>query len=194
MAVRAEVGAVDQHDLVAPRAECRSVLARHLLIFGAAVMPLEPGEAGPPARPLHFLRLRNAAILPEYAHPGEDAALDLRACEGATVPPLGRVAVPTGWALGLPPGHVGLVLPRSGQALRRGLFLANPPGCIDPGYRGEVTVAVFNANADLTLEIAAGERIAQLLVVPFPAWRPTEVASLDETARGDGGFGSTGSN
>ena len=152
---------------------------------------LEP-PAGAPAPELSFVRLDPAAVLPSYAHPGEDAALDLHAAGEVSVPPLGRVAVGTGWALAVPAGHVGLVLPRSGQALRRGLFVANSPGCIDPGYRGEVTVAVFNANPDRTLVVEAGERIAQLVVLPLPVWAPVEHDAHDPTERGAAGFGSTG--
>jgi dUTP pyrophosphatase len=100
--------------------------------------------------------------------------------------------VPTGLAVAIPEGHAGLVLPRSGLASRRGLTLANAPGLIDPGYRGEIIVAVVNLDTREKVEIARGDRIAQLVVVPLAPVRPVEVAELTETTRGEGGFGSSG--
>lgn len=100
--------------------------------------------------------------------------------------------VPTGLAVAVPEGHAGLVLPRSGLASRRGLTLANAPGLIDSGYRGEITIAVVNLDPSEKVEIRRGDRIAQLLVVPMALVDPVEVAELPVSHRGAGGFGSTG--
>jgi dUTP pyrophosphatase len=141
---------------------------------------------------LPFVRVRPEGRLPEAQHPG-DAGLDLRAAEGVTVKPGERALVPTGVAVAIPDGHAGLVLPRSGLAARRGLTLANAPGLIDAGYRGEVICAVVNLDPHEAVEIAAGDRIAQLVVVALPTVTPGLVDELPPTARGEGGFGSTGS-
>ncbi|GIU96490.1 MAG: hypothetical protein KatS3mg013_0293 [Actinomycetota bacterium] len=140
---------------------------------------------------LPFLRLRPDAELPRPQHPG-DAGLDLRAAEGVTVGPGERAMVPTGVAVEIPDGHAGLVLPRSGLAARRGLTLANAPGLIDAGYRGEVIVAVVNLDREEPVVIEPGDRIAQLVVVPVTSVRPRWAEVLSATRRGDGGFGSTG--
>jgi len=100
--------------------------------------------------------------------------------------------VPTGLAVAIPAGHAGLVLPRSGLASRQGLTLANSPGLIDEGYRGEIIVAVVNLDPDQPVEIRKGDRIAQLVVVPFAGIEPAEVAELPQSSRGEAGFGSTG--
>src|ERR671911_1627003 len=117
---------------------------------------------------LLFRRVRPEGELPSAHHPG-DAGLDLRAAEGVTVKPGERAMVPTGVAVAIPDGHAGLVLPRSGLASKRGLTLANAPGLIDAGYRGEVICAVVNLDPHEAVEIAAGDRIAQLVVVGLPA-------------------------
>jgi dUTP pyrophosphatase len=140
---------------------------------------------------LPFTRVRPEARLPEAQHPG-DAGLDLRAAVGVTVKPGERAMVPTGVAVAIPEGHAGLVLPRSGLALKRGLTLANAPGLIDAGYRGEVVCAVVNLDPHEAVEIAPGDRIAQLVIVKLPAVSPMWAEALPETARGVGGFGSTG--
>jgi dUTP pyrophosphatase len=100
--------------------------------------------------------------------------------------------VPTGVAVAIPDGHAGLVLPRSGLASKKGLTLANAPGLIDAGYRGEVVCVVVNLDPHEAVEIASGDRIAQLVIVALPAVSPVIVEDLPETARGAGGFGSTG--
>ena len=100
--------------------------------------------------------------------------------------------VPTGLTVAVPEGHAGLVLPRSGLASRRGLTLANAPGLIDSGYRGEITIAVVNLDPADKVEIRKGDRIAQLLVVPMALVEPVEVQELPASHRGEGGFGSTG--
>jgi dUTP pyrophosphatase len=140
---------------------------------------------------LRFRRLRDEASLPTAQHAG-DAGLDLRAAEGAKVEPGERAMVPTGVAVAIPAGHAGLVLPRSGLATRHGLTLANAPGLIDAGYRGEVIVAVVNLDREQPVVIEAGDRIAQLVVVEVPDVQPTWADELSPSARGVGGFGSTG--
>jgi len=140
---------------------------------------------------LPFRRLDPTVPLPEYAHPG-DAGLDLRANADAVVGPGERAMIPTGLAVAIPEGHAGLVLPRSGLASRQGLTLANAPGLIDAGYRGEIVCAVVNLDGKLPVKIARGDRIAQLVVVPFVQARPEAVDELPETSRGADGFGSTG--
>jgi len=135
-------------------------------------------------------RLRPDAVLPSYAHPG-DAGLDLTAVEAVTLAPGERTAVPTGLAVAIPVGWVGLVHPRSGLARRHGLTVANAPGTIDAGYRGEVQVLLINLGAD-TVQLPAGERVAQLLLQSVGRARVVEADDLGETARGAGGFGSTG--
>jgi dUTP pyrophosphatase len=140
---------------------------------------------------LEFRRLDPAVALPRRARDG-DAGLDLQANASVKVGPGERAMVPTGLAVAIPPGHAGLVLPRSGLASRQGLTLANAPGLIDPGYRGEIIVAVINLDPQVPVEIQPGDRIAQLLVVPFAQVEPVEVPELPPTGRGEGGFGSTG--
>ena len=140
---------------------------------------------------LPFVRTRPEGQLPQTQHPG-DAGLDLRAAEGLTVKPGERAMVPTGVAVAIPDGHAGLVLPRSGLASKKGLTLANAPGLIDAGYRGEVVCAVVNLDPHEAVEISAGDRIAQLVIVALPGVSPLLVEELPESSRGAGGFGSTG--
>ena len=129
--------------------------------------------------------------LPEYAHEG-DAGLDLRASEDVSLGPGERAAVPTGIAIALPEGHAGFVLPRSGRALKEGLGLANAPGLIDSGYRGELKVIVVNLDPTSTIDIKRGDKIAQLVVQRVESPTIEVVGELPDTARGAGGFGSTG--
>jgi dUTP diphosphatase len=98
-----------------------------------------------------------------------------------------------GIAIAVPPGHAGLVLPRSGNAARHGIALVNSPGLIDAGYRGEVRVLLLNTDRSEPFEIEIGDRIAQLLITPFAEATPHEVSELEQTLRGEGGFGSSGS-
>ena len=136
-------------------------------------------------------RLRPDARLPLRAHPG-DAGLDLVAVEACHLEPGGRAAVPTGLAVAVPEGHAGLVLPRSGLARKHGVTVANAPGLIDAGYRGELVVLLVNLGAE-PFRIDAGDRIAQLVVVPVALATPVEVDELPPSdGRGAGGFGSTG--
>lgn len=129
--------------------------------------------------------------LPGRAHPG-DAGLDLRSAADVVVAPGARALVPTGIAVAIPDGHAGLVLPRSGMASKLGLTLANAPGLIDAGYRGEVVLAVVNLDREQAVSIARGDRVAQLVVVAVPEAVPVVVEDLPDTSRGVDGFGSTG--
>jgi len=140
---------------------------------------------------LPFKRVRPEGALPSSQHDG-DAGLDLRAAVDATVKPGERVMVPTGVAVAIPDGHAGLVLPRSGLASKQGLTLANAPGLIDAGYRGEVICSVVNLDREEAVEIRTGDRIAQLVIVAVPAVAAVWADELRESRRGEGGFGSTG--
>ena len=164
---------------------------------------MTPTPGAPPAAPptLGVLRLANhdpALPLPDYATEGA-AGMDLRAClapddrrHGLKLPTLGRVLVPTGLAVAVPHGHAGLVVPRSGLARRHGVTVANAPGLIDAGYRGELMVLLVNLGRE-THRIEAGDRIAQLVVAPVALPAPHEVSELPPSdGRGAGGFGSTG--
>ena len=129
--------------------------------------------------------------LPSYARAG-DAALDLASNVDVELGPGERALVPTGLAVAIPEGYAGLVLPRSGRASREGLTLANSPGLIDSGYRGELTCSVVNLDRERSVKIARGDRIAQLLIVPIPPVEPSWVEVLPPSERGEGGFGSSG--
>ncbi|HZV18218.1 MAG TPA: dUTP diphosphatase [Sphingobium sp.] len=128
--------------------------------------------------------------LPAYATAGA-AGMDVVSAEDVTLPSMGRHAVATGLAMAIPVGYEVQVRPRSGLALKHGISLANTPGTIDSDYRGELKVILINLGAE-PFEIRRGDRIAQLVVTPVQIGRMIEVADLDETARGIGGFGSTG--
>jgi len=136
------------------------------------------------------VRLDGGLPLPAYAKSG-DAGLDLRASESATLEPGERRLVPTGLAVAIPEGHAGFVLPRSGLAMHRGVTVLNAPGLIDSGYRGEIKVLLINHGAE-AVSIDRGERIAQLVVQPVARARLVEEERLPDSARGEGGFGSTG--
>jgi dUTP pyrophosphatase len=140
---------------------------------------------------IEFRKLDPDVALPRRARDG-DAGLDLQANDTLKVGPGERAMVPTGLAVAIPPGHAGLVLPRSGLASGPGLTLANSPGLIDEGYRGEILLAVVNLDPDQPVEIRKGDRIAQLLVLPFAQVEPAEVDELPPSSRGEAGFGSSG--
>jgi dUTP pyrophosphatase len=140
---------------------------------------------------LRVRRLDPRAILPQRQHPG-DAGLDLCALEAQTIGPGERAKVSTGIAIELPPGHAGWVVPRSGLAARHGIAIVNAPGLIDEGYRGEVAVLLLNTDREAPFEVEAGQRIAQLVVAPVATMGVTEADELADSARGAGGFGSTG--
>ena len=143
------------------------------------------------------MRLPHGKDLPLPSYQSEHAAgLDLIAAVPSDAPlqlaPGARALVPTGIAIALPEGHEAQVRPRSGLAVRHGVTVFNAPGTIDADYRGEVQVLLVNLGTEAAA-ITRGMRIAQLVIAPVSHARLTEVAALDETARGSGGFGSTGS-
>lgn len=140
---------------------------------------------------LRVRRMDPLARLPRRAHPG-DAGHDLHAVEAVVLPPGGRARVRTGIAIELPEDHAGWVVPRSGLADRHGIALVNAPGLIDSGYRGEVSVLMLNTDVAAAFTVEVGMRIAQLVISPVTAPDVIEVDALDASARGDGGFGSTG--
>jgi dUTP pyrophosphatase len=136
--------------------------------------------------------LDSDAVLPSYAHPG-DAGADLVAREEVTIAPGGgRAVVGTGIAMAIPDGYAGFVLPRSGLALRHGITCLNTPGLIDAGYRDEVRVILVNTDPTAPYTVRPGDRIAQLVIQPVERSVFTAVGDLGDTARGLGGFGSTG--
>ena len=136
-------------------------------------------------------RLREGAFLPEYAHgPAEDAGLDLRAVDCATLLPGAPQMVPTGISIELPTGYEAQVRPRSGLAFHHAITLPNAPATIDPGYRGEIRVIMLNLGSE-PYAVRAGDRIAQLIIARYETieW---EEAELTPSNRGAGGFGSSG--
>jgi dUTP diphosphatase len=137
-------------------------------------------------------RLHPGAVVPDYARSG-DVGCDLVAVETCTLAPGGgRALVGTGLSVAIPEGHGGFVLPRSGLAARHGVTCINAPGLIDPGYRGEVRVALVNLDPESEYVVHAGDRIAQLVVLPVETISFAEVRELPAAERGHGGFGSTG--
>jgi dUTP pyrophosphatase len=141
--------------------------------------------------PVMIRRLDPDLPPPAYAHPG-DAGADLVAAEEAEIPPGGRVLVPTGVAIALPAGYVGLVHPRSGLAARLGVTVLNAPGTVDAGYRGEILVNLVNHDRVTPAKIARGDRIAQLIVQRVERADFHVVEELPGSVRGAGGHGSTG--
>jgi len=129
--------------------------------------------------------------MPSYAHEG-DAGLDLRAAADTTLAPFERTLVPTGVAVAIPEGFAGFVQPRSGLAMRNGLSFVNTPGLIDSHYRGEIKIIAINLDPTTPIEIRKGDRIAQLVIQRVERCEPVECETLEGTARGEGGFGSTG--
>ena len=134
--------------------------------------------------------LHPAAQVPRRAHPG-DAGADLHAVEEVTIPPGERRDVGTGLALAIPAGHAGFVQPRSGLAFKHGIMVVNSPGLIDAGYRGEVRVSLYNSGRE-PFRVAVGERIAQLVIQRVEEPQFVAAQELLDTARGAGGFGSSG--
>ena len=129
--------------------------------------------------------------IPEYAHPG-DAGADLIATETVVLGPGERATVGTGSAIALPEGYVAFVVPRSGLAAKHGITVVNTPGTVDAGYRGEIRVILLNTDRAEPYTITAGDRIAQLVVLPVARARFVPVERLPGSHRGEGGFGSTG--
>ncbi|GGN52960.1 deoxyuridine 5'-triphosphate nucleotidohydrolase [Actinoplanes lobatus] len=140
---------------------------------------------------IQVLRIDPDLPVPAYAHPG-DAGADLFAAEEVELVPGARAKVRTGIAIALPDGFVGLVHPRSGLAARLGVTVLNAPGTVDAGYRGEILVNLINHDRQNTVKISRGDRIAQLVVQRVERAVFHEVDTLDDTARGAGGHGSTG--
>ena len=140
---------------------------------------------------LRFRRLSADARPPAQTHDG-DAGYDLHAAEAVTIAPGERASVGTGIAVAIPAGQAGLVVPRSGLAARHGISVVNAPGLIDSGYRGELRVLLLNTDRGQPFAVEPGDRIAQLVIVRVETAELEEAAELDETARGTGGFGSTG--
>jgi dUTP pyrophosphatase len=136
-------------------------------------------------------RLDPDVPVPGYEHPG-DAGADLVTTVDATLAPGERTLLPTGVAIALPPGYAAFVHPRSGLAVRHGVALVNAPGTVDAGYRGEIKVSVINLDATRAVSFRRGDRIAQLVIQQVARGRFHEVERLPGTARGEGGFGSTG--
>lgn len=144
--------------------------------------------------PLQIFQIDPSLPLPTRAHP-DDAGIDLYSAEDVTLAPGERQLVGTGIAMAVPAGQVGLVHPRSGLAVKKGLSIVNAPGTIDAGYRGEVKINLINLDPAETIEISKGERIAQLLIQDVSLCDVVAVSSVEElgeTERGAGGHGSTG--
>lgn len=151
-----------------------------------------PGDAAPGRPvPVAVRRLAPDLPVPAYAHPG-DAGADLTAAEDVELAPGARALVPTGIAIALPPGYVGLVHPRSGLAARLGVTVLNAPGTVDAGYRGEIMVILVNHDRARTVKISRGDRIAQLVVQRVEQADFHIVEELPDSSRGAGGHGSTG--
>ena len=141
--------------------------------------------------PIQVKRLDPKLPLPKRAHP-EDAGADLYSAQDLVLQPGERALVSTGVAIALPIGTVGLIHPRSGMAAKHGLSIVNTPGTIDAGYRGELMVCLLNTDRTEAIEITRGMRIAQLVIQRVELAQFEEVDQLDETERGSGGYGSTG--
>jgi dUTP pyrophosphatase len=141
---------------------------------------------------LQVVRLRDGVELPSQAYAG-DAGLDLVASESVILAPGARALVPTGVAVAIPDGYAGLVTPRSGLAARHGISVVNGPGLVDSGYRGELKVILLNTDRRESFTVEQGMRIAQLVVVMVPRVDVVEAVELAPSARGEGGFGSSGS-
>jgi dUTP pyrophosphatase len=135
--------------------------------------------------------LLRADVEPAYAHPG-DAGADLMSTEEVVLAPGQRATLGTGVAIALPDGYVAFVVPRSGLAAKHGITIVNSPGTVDAGYRGEIRVTLLNTDARESYSISAGDRIAQLIVMPVSRARFIPVERLPGSDRGEGGFGSTG--
>ncbi len=149
--------------------------------------PHEPSEAAD----VLIQRLDPGLPLPSYAHPG-DAGCDLYAAQDVDLGPGERALVPTGLAIALPAGYAAFVHPRSGLAARHGVTIVNAPGTVDAGYRGEIKVTLLNTDHQTPVSFRRGDRIAQLVIQQVTPVRFHEVDQLPESARGEGGFGSTG--
>lgn len=135
--------------------------------------------------------LITAQSVPSYSHPG-DAGADLSSSEALTLAPGQRATVGTGVSIALPAGFVAFIVPRSGLAAKHGITVVNSPGTVDAGYRGEIKVTLLNTDSSDSFEIAIGDRIAQMIVMPVTLARFIPVEKLPVSERGESGFGSTG--
>ncbi len=172
-----------------------ALLYRHIgFLRLAPIVDLEEGPAdggGEDGAPvLRIKRLADGLPLPAYAHPG-DAGMDLASAEDLTIAPGGFAMVSAGFAMALPEGYAAFVQPRSGLAAKHGISIVNTPGLIDCHYRGEVRVILINHGKE-PFRVSRGDRIAQMVIQRVEAPRVAVVEELDDTARGEGGFGSTG--
>ncbi len=140
---------------------------------------------------LPIKKTNESVQLPKYAYSG-DAALDLPAAESLILQPFERKLVSTGLAIAIPEGYAGLVIPRSGLAIKHGISIVNAPGLIDSGYRGELKVILVNLDPHTPFEIKTGDRIAQLMLVKIPVVKLDQVEELPSSERGESGFGSSG--
>jgi dUTP pyrophosphatase len=159
--------------------------------IGSPVVTADPRATPPPGLTVAVAQLDPDLPLPSYAHPG-DAGADLVTAVDVTLKPGERAVVPTGVAIALPDGYAAFVHPRSGLAARAGLALVNAPGTIEAGYRGEIKVIVVNLDPDTPIELRRGDRIAQLVIQRVERAEFTVVPALPDSARAEGGFGSTG--
>lgn len=150
-----------------------------------------PAPAAPETLTIGLRRLDEGVPVPAYAHPG-DAGADLVTRVDATIEPGERVTVPTGIAIALPEGYAAFVHPRSGLAARHGLTIVNAPGTVDAGYRGEIAVTLLNTDAREPVVLHRGDRVAQLVIQRVERALFVEVDELPDSARGTGGFGSSG--
>lgn len=135
--------------------------------------------------------LIQADQIPEYAHPG-DAGADLRSSETVTLAPGERALIGTGVSIALPDGYAAFIVPRSGLAAKHGITVVNSPGTVDAGYRGEIKVTLLNTDQSEPFDVVAGDRIAQMIIMPVTRATFVPVDTLPGSARGVGGFGSTG--
>jgi len=140
---------------------------------------------------VRFKKLDASVVAPSYAHEG-DAGCDLRSRNDLVLHPGERALVPTGIAVAIPEGYAGFVQPRSGLAARHGITIVNTPGLIDSHYRGEIKVVLLNTDRSHSFEIHKGDKICQLVFQRVERAQLDEAAELDQTTRGEGGFGSTG--
>lgn len=136
-------------------------------------------------------KLEGYADLPKYAYPG-DAGFDLVSIEKCSIAPGERAVVKCGFAMAIPEGYAGLVIPRSGLAAKHGISVVNAPGLIDSGYRGEICVILLNTDKNDTFNIDPGDRIAQMMIVPFVNADFVECDTLENSERSKKGFGSSG--
>lgn len=129
--------------------------------------------------------------IPNYAYPG-DAGFDLKSTHSEIIEPLSRKIIKCGFCMAIPEGFAGLVIPRSGLAVKHGISVVNAPGLVDSGYRGEITVILLNTDKDKSFKVNVGDRIAQMMIVPFAQANFKLVNKLKDSQRQDNGFGSSG--